>query len=91
MQKENGIEKDNNGYMNYLENNNQLAISEGNTTIPYVAQAKSRRQKSFGFSQILLSTVNPCSGISSINQHLYSGQKAKTSFQIVTIICHLDG
>ena len=91
MQKENGIEKDNNGYMNYLENNNQLAISEGNTKIPYVAQAKRRRQKSFGFSQILLPTVNPCSGISSINQHLYSGQKAKTSFQIVTIICHLDG
>ena len=68
MQKENGIEKDNNGYMNYLENNNQLAISEGNTTVPYVTQAKSRRQKSLGFRQSLWPSINPCSGIPIINQ-----------------------
>jgi hypothetical protein len=71
-QKENVIENGSDDYMKYLENNNQLAISEGNTTEPYVNKAKSRRQKSFGFSQILWPTVNPCSGTSSINQHLYS-------------------
>ena len=70
--KENEVEKGSNSYMKYFENSNQLAISEGNTTIPYVAQAKSRRQKSFSFSQKLWPTVNPCSGISSINQNLYS-------------------
>ena len=78
--------------MKYLENNNQLAISEGNTTIPNVAQAKSRKQKSFGFSQVLWPTVNPCSGIPIINQKkAMFNLSAKFHFQIVTITCHLDG
>ena len=72
-QKENVVEKGSNGYMKYLENNNQLVMSEGNTTIPYATQAKSRRQKSLGFRQTLWPSVNPCSGIPTINQKkLYS-------------------
>ena len=67
-QKENVVEKGSNGYMKYLENNNQLAISDGNTTIPYVAHAKSRREKSFGFNQMLWPSVNHCLGIPIINQ-----------------------
>ena len=66
-QKENVVEKGSNGYMKYLENNNQLAISEENTTITYVTQAKSRSQKSLGFRQTLWPSVNPCSGIPIIN------------------------
>ena len=66
-QKENLDEKGSNDYMKYLENNNQLAISEENTTITYVTQAKSRNQKSLGFRQTLWPSVNPCSGIPIIN------------------------
>lgn len=67
-QKENLEEKGSNDYMKYLENNNQLATSEENTTITYVTQAKSRNQKSLGFRQTLWPSVNPCSGIPIINQ-----------------------